>query len=466
MNLKSGSVAVLAERSTGWCIVNRSGYATLKERLQADRTFDDFNPEVHPLLKQLWNCGLLYTDSKPNPKFIAAPASYPSSLLLKLTGACNLECTYCYDYERERFEARLDFDRARETIAFLLSKRVDLSIVFHGGEPLLRFDLIREIVKFALEAAGDRDRLRFSIQTNGTLFTPRVVQFLEEHRFSVGISLDGIDDESNSLRLYRQGVGSLTKVKSLLDRYSGFIRENCGFLAVVSRTSARHLPSFVLWLQENGIRGLSLSFLDLAGRGENLSHEKLSPAEAVAVCARLIDMIRHGEIGQLALRTLISKIDNLFTSVPRDFCHKGPCAAADDFIVLDAQGAFRTCDCIYNDFFLLGGKNEPLVNLVAQPAREAVRERHVWLRDNGSECRTCALFGLCGGTCVAKAIANHGTPHSVDPTECAISRYLYPELLNEFDSIESDVGAAAPLLVWYYRHRGAASGLPDDVISV
>lgn len=457
--LKSGSLAVLAERSTGWCIVNHAGYASLTAHLQTPRPFDNFDPAVHPLLDQLWKAGLLYVDSAPHPDYVPTLGAYPSSLLLKLTGACNLKCAYCYDYERERFEARADFDRICGAISLLLAKRQDLGLVFHGGEPLLQFDLIQAIVKFALMVAGDRNRLRFSIQTNGTLFTTDIVRFLEEQRFSVGISLDGITDESNGLRLYHHGGGSLQKITTLLQRYAEFVREHCGFLAVVSRTSAPHLPAFALWLQEQRIRDLTVSFLDLTGRGTNLAGEKLTPPEVVAVYACFIDMIRRGEINRLSMNSLISRIDNLFTAAPRNFCHKGPCAAADDFLVLDAQGAFRTCDCIYDDFFLLGDKTESLVNILQHPARDAIRERHAWLRETGPDCRTCSLFGVCGGTCVAKAIANHATPLSVDPAECALSRYLYPELLNEFDAAECNPQTAAPLLAWYQRHRMASTPL-------
>jgi len=451
--LRSGSLALLAERSTGWCIINRSGYTTLTEHLGRPRGFDDFDPTVHPLLAQLWNAGLLYADGRAHPEYTPKAAEYPSSLLLKLTGACNLECTYCYDYERERFKANADFERIREAIVFLLSKRQDLALVFHGGEPLLRFDLIEAIVEFALKTAGDRNRLRFSMQTNGTLLNARIIRFLEEHQFSVGISLDGITDASNGLRLLHNGSSSLQKITSLIQQYSDFVREHCGFLAVVSRTSAPHLPEFALWLQELGIRGLTISFLDLTGRGTELAEEKLTPSEAVTVYALFIDMIRRGAINRLSLHSLISRIDNLFTPMPRNFCHKGPCAAADDFLVLDAQGTFRTCDCIYDDFFLLGDKSKALVNIIQHPARDAVRERHSWLRDSSPLCHKCPLFGVCGGTCVAKAIANHATPLSVDPTECALSQYIYPELLNEFDSAESNPQSGAPLLSWYHRHR-------------
>ena len=58
--------------------------------------------------------------------------------------------------------------------------------MFHGGEPLLRFGLLKEIVACARSEAGSPERVRFALQTNGVLMTDEIVAFLEAHDFSVG----------------------------------------------------------------------------------------------------------------------------------------------------------------------------------------------------------------------------------------------------------------------------------------
>jgi len=443
-------MALLAERSTGWCLLSRDGYVILSRELRGHaKLAGQVDPVVRQLLQPLWESGLLLIDGTPHPDTRPERSTGPSSLLLKLTGACNFECTYCYDYHPQRFKARLTFERVEEALTALLSKQPRLGLVFHGGEPLLRFDLMKRIVARALELAGDRSRLSFSIQTNGSLFTPEVIEFLEQHDFSVGISLDGIDETSNGLRVNRKGRGTLEKVRSFLDRNAEFVRQRCGFLAVASRASAPGIPAFATWLQDQGINSLTVSFMDLTGRaGESAANEKLGPQEAVALYAELVGMVRKGTIRELALRNLISRIENLFTFQPRDFCHKGPCAAANDFLVLDAEGTFRSCDCVYDPFFFLGRDTWQAMEGPTHPARRAIEDRHDWLREQGADCSTCPLFGLCGGTCVAKAIVSRGTPLSIDPVECSIVRYLYPEILEEFDR-----SGEKPLLAYYHRHR-------------
>lgn len=398
------------------------------------------------LLDRLWASGLLEADGRPLPSARPVPAQWPDALLVKLTGSCNLECDYCYDFDQTRWRARLTLDRVCEVLDDLSEHAPRLSLVFHGGEPLLRFDLLRQIVAYA-EGLGERGvRVGFSIQTNATRLTPSVVAFLEEHDFSVGISLDGHTEDANALRPVRRGRSPLASVEHLMDAYPSFVRDRCGFLAVVTRTSAPYLPGFARWLQDFGVGGLSISFLDLIGRGGSLADERLEPEEAVGVLSSLVDQIRTGEIGALDVKSLTSRINNLFTFTARDLCHKGPCGASGEFLVLDAAGGLRSCDCTYDGYFELatGGP----VPDADHPRRLAVIDRVERLRHEGGPCSRCALVGLCGGTCVAKAIARTGKPVSVDPVECALSRYLYPQLLAEFAA-----GGATPLLDYYRRHR-------------
>lgn len=448
-------VAVVARDSTGWSLLSAEEYQVLSRRFAPPGVqFDSLWAAEQPVAQALWDAGLLQdTRGRTAAKTANGSAKevFPSSLLLKLTGTCNFACTYCYDFDETRFRQTLDLTRVREVIEFLLSKRDHLAITFHGGEPLLRFRQLKEIVSLALEVSGDRNRLAFSIQTNGSRMSDAVVSFLEEHHFSVGLSIDGNSDAANALRPVRSGPSAWSVVESLITRHERFVRDRCGFLMVVSKVSAPHVIPFARWLQERRFGSLGFSFLDSEGAGRGLDELRLSADEVVEFWRDIIEQIRSGEIKQLALTALISRIKNLFTLAPKDFCHKGPCGAASEFLVLDAAGAFRTCDCVYHPFFEAGGPNTPVGEMIANinPSRERVVQRHRWLRDKGPSCASCALFGLCGGTCPAKALASNGSELAVDAGECATSQYIYPMLLAEFASHRR------PLLDYFEFHTAA-----------
>lgn len=401
------------------------------------------------VVMQLWQAGLLLAGGQPNPETIPTNDKYPSSLLLKLTGACNIECEYCYDYDSSRFKKRLPLGRITETIAHLLAKRDKLSILFHGGEPLLNFNVIKEVVTHAISESGARDRLHFGIQTNGTLFTEEIVAFLRNNNFSVGLSLDSNVEDGNRLRVSRGEISVLTRIKSVMSKYPGFLQERAGVLAVVSKSSLPHLTSFMRWLQEYDISAFSVSFLDLAGRAAALTDEKPTTEDAIEFYSSVTEMIRKREIQKLNFKSLNSHVSNFFTFSPRDFCHKGPCGAASGFLVLDAEGTTRTCDCVYDPFFVISESNtvdlDSSIRGVA--SRNRVVDRHNWLRDSGPLCSQCSLFGLCGGTCAAKAIASNGHAESISALECGISKYLYPLILEEFSS------GHTPLVDYFHFHR-------------
>lgn len=438
--LSHGQLAILSEQSNAWCVVPEEAYSLIKERIGSTRGIPS------QLRSDLRKSGLLEEDGVSVVE--SEPAQGPSSLLLKVTGACNINCGYCYDHDLKRWKARLSFDKVRETIDELMSHRATLGIVFHGGEPLLRFDLIQEVVQYVRSNWTEKKAMRFQIQTNGHLLNEAVIGFLREYDFSVGISLDGHTNEANRLRLGHDGSNSWPHFERLLQKHADFLRERCGVLAVVSQANISTLPDFALWLQSIGVNNLSLSFLDAAGKAANLAHERVSAAQAIGLFEEYVDLIRKERLWDLKLAPLTSRISNLHQFRAQDFCHKGPCAAANEFLVLDAEEKFRTCDCVYDDFFVIGdAMNDDFI------ARRNIHERHAWLKTNGIHCATCSLWSLCGGTCPAKAIASNGNPFTIDSIECAVAKYLFPELLNEFAS-----GTETSLFRYYDRHVSHGGG--------
>lgn len=101
-----------------------------------------------------------------------------NSVYIKLGSACNLRCKYCHAEQKE-----FKFNR---DILLKLKELGVRNIVFGGGEPLLYYNTIKEIVEYFKDSVG------YKIVTNGTLFTEEIVQFCNQYHFMVSISMDGI----------------------------------------------------------------------------------------------------------------------------------------------------------------------------------------------------------------------------------------------------------------------------------
>lgn len=119
-------------------------------------------------------------------------------LIFVLTEKCNLNCVYCYEKNKNRSEKTLSADFIKEKIRqeILSGEGIEeLWIDFFGGEPLLEFDTIQEVVEWFLSSFWSRTvkSFRFLVETNGTLLDDRMKKWFSSHRdhLVVGLSLDG-----------------------------------------------------------------------------------------------------------------------------------------------------------------------------------------------------------------------------------------------------------------------------------
>ncbi|MCX7921765.1 MAG: Cys-rich peptide radical SAM maturase CcpM [Clostridia bacterium] len=131
-----------------------------------------------------------------------------SSIALQLTQQCNLRCRYCTysgNYlNRAHSNKEMDFQTAKKGIDFAISHSREcprIFIGFYGGEPLLRFDLIKECIEYSIEQAEGKE-LGFNITTNATLLNEEIIEYFEKYKVNLMISLDGPKHVHNKNRVF------------------------------------------------------------------------------------------------------------------------------------------------------------------------------------------------------------------------------------------------------------------------
>ena len=149
------------------------------------------------------------------------PAPF-TQFIVKVHSRCNLDCSYCYVYNAQDHGWRSQpAVMSTETMA-LIGKRIaehverfrlpQVSVVFHGGEPLLigaaGLDGFADSLTSEL---GCRTQLRLGLQTNGTLLSEKILKILNRWDIKVGVSLDGAQAGHDRRRYYRNGTGSYEK---------------------------------------------------------------------------------------------------------------------------------------------------------------------------------------------------------------------------------------------------------------
>lgn len=129
-------------------------------------------------------------------------------LLLMVATDCNMACRYCYGgggtYKRER--ALMDTETAFKAVDAALSLGDMKMITFFGGEPLLNFQLIKEVVERV------EPEITCGIITNGTIMTEEIATFIKEHHLPITVSIDGPQEVHDAGRVYPGGKGTHQKV--------------------------------------------------------------------------------------------------------------------------------------------------------------------------------------------------------------------------------------------------------------
>lgn len=174
-----------------------------------------FTPDVFENMAFEW---------KNNSKVIKA-------LCLHIAHTCNLNCSYCFasqgKYQGDR--ALMSFEVGKQAFDFLIANsgtRKNLEVDFFGGEPLMNWDVVKQLVNYARSIEKEHNKnFRFTLTTNGVLIDDDVIDFLNKEMDNVVLSLDGRKEVHDRFRVDYAGNGSyekiLPKFKKLVDARGG-----------------------------------------------------------------------------------------------------------------------------------------------------------------------------------------------------------------------------------------------------
>ena len=140
------------------------------------------------------------------------------ALCLHVAHTCNLNCDYCFasqgKYQGDR--ALMSFEVGKRALDFLIENsgtRVNLEVDFFGGEPLMNWDVVKQLVEYGRSREKEcHKRFRFTLTTNGVLIDDDVIDFCNKDMHNVVLSLDGRKEVHDHLRKNMAGEGSYDKI--------------------------------------------------------------------------------------------------------------------------------------------------------------------------------------------------------------------------------------------------------------
>lgn len=335
----------------------------------------------------------------------------------------------------------MDEDLAAKAVAFFLKHSGEsdvLSISFWGGEPLLRFDLIRKIVRMAeREAAKINKQVRFSLPTNTTLLTHDMLDFFKRHNLRLSLSVDG-NASSQALRKTRDGKNSFTRVRDTLKLIKNAFKGDLPYIRkTVSVKTVADLYDDICYFLDQGFTYFAIS---------PVMEEIWKPADMQ------IYRQQHLKLADLWMERLrsdapliIRSLDEMFTI--RQGIRQGLqkqdrqffCGAGNQMIAVDIYGDIYPCHRFV--FFDKDLRQERLGSILSGVTVNENRMKYCrvdseMLLSRTKNCRTCSCRDECFLFCPAVNMSLTGSVHTNDERLCRFQTVAGQML----DYIESNAG--------------------------
>jgi len=301
------------------------------------------------------------------------------SVTLTVTEDCNLHCRYCYEPTKSR-DRYMGLETAQEAITYYMQAEdefEEVQIDFFGGEPMLAFDLIRDVVDWSHTRTWPKRHL-FYIGTNGTVLTKRMKRWLVEHKqcVKIGVSLDGnkTAHDINRSNSYDQVMQNLP-----------FLLEHWSDQPVKMTISAETIPyvaDSIIEMEEMGLLfTANVVFEDIWGTPE----EKLALLETYAQqLDRLVEY--YAAHPHLFAATIVDrKLEGIYSSDDsRRDCVRF-CGAGHEMVMIDVDGNCYPCH-----------RFSPWVTGRPAPT-EPVNRQTSWKPERCAECQLIKLCPTCAG---------------------------------------------------------------------
>ena len=178
-------------------------------------TADDIE-EIFQDIEELKKEGKLFSEDKFKDLQIDIKArpTQLKALCLHIAHDCNMCCKYCFAGEGEYSGDRslMSFEVGKRALDFLIEQsgsRKNLEVDFFGGEPLLNFDVVKQLVAYARSIEKEKGKnFRFTLTTNGVLLNDEVMEWANKECYNVVLSLDGRKETNDRMRRTRNDKGT------------------------------------------------------------------------------------------------------------------------------------------------------------------------------------------------------------------------------------------------------------------
>lgn len=375
--------------------------ATLSERYKLDASEVI---EIYDEITELKEAGKLFKEDNFEPmagKLKAKTSGVIKALCLHIAHTCNLNCSYCFasqgKYHGDR--AIMSYEVGKRALDFLVENsgtRRNLEVDFFGGEPLMNFQVVKDLVAYARSIEKEKGKnFRFTLTTNGMLIDDDVIEFANKECSNVVLSLDGRKEVHDRYRVDYAGNGSWEKI---VPKFQKLVEAREGKNYYMRGTFTHANPDFLKDIQQM----LDLGFTELS-----MEPVVSSPDDASALTEedKAIVMEQYEKLAELMIER--NKAGKPFTFYhymidleggPCIYKRISGCGSGTEYMAVTPWGDLYPChQFVGKEQYKLGDIYNGVSNHAAQ---EEFASCNVYARP---ECRDCWARLYCSGGCAANA---------------------------------------------------------------
>lgn len=323
------------------------------------------------------------------------------AMCLHIAHDCNIRCKYCFasqgDFEGDR--SLMSLEVGKKALQFLVDNsgnRRNLEVDFFGGEPLMNFEVVKELVTFGRSLEKEHNKLfRFTLTTNGMLLTDEIIDYVNENMDNVVLSIDGRREINDLMRYTVNGKGTyehiVPKFKKLVER-----RGNKNYY--VRGTFTKFNVDFAKDV---------LHMVDLGFKSTSVEPVVAKPEHDYALTESDLEKVyeQYDVLAEEMVKRNGKADDFSFFHFTVDLS-QGPCivkrltgcGAGSEYVAITPEGDIYPCHQFVGDEdFKIGNVIEETYN---NHLSHTFKEAHVY---NKEKCKGCWAKFYCSGGCHANA---------------------------------------------------------------
>ena len=342
------------------------------------------------------------------------------ALCLHIAHDCNLACRYCFAEEGEYHGRRalMSFEVGKKALDFLVANsgnRVNLEVDFFGGEPLMNWQVVKDLVAYgrSLEEPHHK-KFRFTLTTNGVLLDDEVQEFVNREMANVVLSIDGRKEVHDRMRPHRGGQGSYEEI---VPKFQKLAESRDQFNYYVRGTFTHNNLDFgedVKHLADLGFEQISVEPVVAPPTEDYAIREEDVPAllaEYDKLALELLDRHRKGK----GVNFFHFMID--LSGGPCVAKRLSGCGSGTEYLAVTPWGDLYPChQFVGMDEFLMGNVDE---GVVRTDIRDEFKCCNVYAKE---KCKDCFAKFYCSGGCAANAYNFSGNINGSYDIGCELQR--------------------------------------------